>query len=102
MRHFAKVFHGKVIEVIVAEPEFFDTFVDSSPGDWIETGTNMRGNFAGVGYTYDYDNDVFYPSKPYQLWTISAPDWKWTSPKEHPSDDKRYEWSDAQNDWIEI
>ena len=29
MGHFAKVVDGKVTQVIVAEKEFFDTFVDS-------------------------------------------------------------------------
>ena len=37
MAHFAKVENGLVIQVIVAEAEFFDTFVDSSPGEWIQT-----------------------------------------------------------------
>ena len=37
MSHFAKVVDGKVINVIVAEPEFFNHFVDSSPGQWIQT-----------------------------------------------------------------
>ena len=36
MAHFAKVVDGKVTQVIVAEPEFFTTFVDSSPGEWIQ------------------------------------------------------------------
>ena len=48
MSHFAKVVDGKVIQVIVAEKEFFDTFVDSSPGEWIQTqfycGNMARGN----------------------------------------------------------
>ena len=71
MGHFAKVVDGKVTQVIVAEPDFFDTFVDSSPGAWIQTsynthggqhtngGTALRGNYAGIGYTYDQANDVF-------------------------------------------
>jgi len=32
MSHFAKVLDGKVVQVIVAEKEFFDTFIDSSVG----------------------------------------------------------------------
>ena len=47
MAHFAKVVDGKVTQVIVAEPEFFNTFVDSSPGEWIQTSYNTRG---GVHY----------------------------------------------------
>jgi hypothetical protein len=67
--HFAKVVDGKVTQVIVAEPEFFDTFVDSSPGTWLQTSYNtrgnvhygqdgqpdggvaLRGNYAGIGYS---------------------------------------------------
>ena len=85
MAHFAKVNNGIVEQVIVAEPEFFDTFVDSSPGQWIQTSYNTRGgvhynpetgepsadqskalrkNFAGVGYTYDAKRDAFIPPKP--------------------------------------
>jgi len=35
MANYAKVLDGKIIKVIVAEPEFFDTFIDSSPGEWV-------------------------------------------------------------------
>ena len=76
MGHFVKVLDGKVIDGIVAEPEFFDTFVDSSPGQWIQTsynthggvhafgGTPLRKNYAGIGYTYDAVRDAFSPPKP--------------------------------------
>ena len=37
MAHYAKVINGLVEQVIVAESEFFDTFVDTSPGEWIQT-----------------------------------------------------------------
>ena len=43
MAHFAKVVDGKVSQVIVAEPEFFETFIDSSPGEWIQTSYNTYG-----------------------------------------------------------
>ena len=43
MSHFAKVVDGIVTQVIVAEPEFFQTFVDSSPGEWIQTSYNTHG-----------------------------------------------------------
>lgn len=75
MAHFAKVVNGIVTQVIVAEPEFFDTFVDSSPGQWIQTSYNTHGgqhpegrplrkNFAGIGFTYDVERDAFIPPKP--------------------------------------
>ena len=43
MSHFAKVLGGKVIQVIVAEQDFFNTFVDTSPGEWIQTSYNTHG-----------------------------------------------------------
>lgn len=42
MAHYAKVTDGKVVQVIVAEPEFFKTFVDDSPGEWIQTSYNTK------------------------------------------------------------
>jgi len=76
MSHYAKVLNGVVVNVIAAEADFFDTFVDSSPGTWIQTsyntrdgvhlngGTPLRGNYAGIGYTYDPVADVFVPPPP--------------------------------------
>lgn len=75
MSHFAKIVNGIVTQVIVAEPEFFDTFVDSSPGQWIQTSYNtsggqhpegcpLRKNYAGIGFTYDAERDAFIPPKP--------------------------------------
>ena len=75
MSHFAKVVNGIVTQVIVAEPEFFETFIDSSPGEWIQTSYNTHGgqhpenrplrkNYAGIGFTYDVERDAFIPPKP--------------------------------------
>ena len=47
MAHYAKVKNGIVETVIVAEAEFFEAFVDDSPGEWIQTSYNTRG---GVHY----------------------------------------------------
>ena len=88
MSHFAKVVDNKVVSVIVAEPEFFDTFVDSSPGTWLQTSYNthgnqhpegrpLRGNYAGIGYTYDATNDVFIAPKPSDTAVLNEETWLW-------------------------
>ena len=89
MSHFAKVVDGKVVQVIVAEPEFFNTFVDTSPGQWIQTsyntygnqhnqgGTPLRGNFASVGFIYDNEHDVFYSPKPHPNSVLNTDTWTW-------------------------
>jgi hypothetical protein len=120
MSHFAKVAHGKVQQVIVAEQDFIESFQDPTPGVWIQTSYNtrgnvhygadgqpdggkaLRGNYAGIGYTYDYTHDVFYPPKPYNSWTISEQtNWTWKAPVDYPSDGKQYVWNEAMTNWVE-
>ena len=113
MAHYAKVSNSLVTQVIVAEPEFFDTFVDSSPGEWIQTsyntlggihelgGTPLRKNFAGIGGTYDATRDAFIPPKPYPSWTLVEDTCLWTAPTVHPDDDKMYEWDEDTTSWVE-
>lgn len=113
MAHYAKVNNGIVEKVIVAEADFFNTFVDSSPGTWIQTsynthgnqhpnGTPLRGNYAGIGYTYDVANDVFYAPKPYPSWTLNESTWLWESPVIYPTDGKAYIWDEATTNWKEV
>ena len=114
MGHFAKVVDGKVTQVIVAEPDFFETFVDSSPGTWIQTSYNTHGgqhanggiplrkNYAGVGYTYDSQRDAFIPPKPYPSWTLNEETCLWSAPTSMPTDGKRYSWDESTLAWVEI
>ena len=112
MSHFAKVCDGIVVQVLVAEPEFFDTFVDSSPGEWIQTSYNTRGgqhpegrplrkNYAGVGYTYDSVRDAFIPPKPYASWVLNENTCLWDAPMAYPDDGKQYTWDENTQQWVE-
>jgi hypothetical protein len=123
MSHFAKIVDGKVTQVIVAEPEFFDTFVDSSPGQWLQTSYNtrgnvhyapdsntpsadqskaLRGNYAGLGYTYDPVADVFIAPQPYASWVLSPRTALWEAPVAMPADGKSYAWDEATTSWKEL
>jgi|TARA_B110000858_G_scaffold184731_1_gene226201 hypothetical protein len=111
MAHYAKVNNGIVEQVIVAEAEYFDTLVDTSPGEWIQTsynthggvhsdgGTPLRGNYAGIGFTYDSTNDVFYESKPYPSWTLNESTWLWEAPTAYPDDNQEYYWNESDQSW---
>jgi hypothetical protein len=113
MSHYAKVLNGKVISVIVAESDFFNTFVDSSAGEWIQTSYNtygnqhpenkpLRGNFAGIDYIYDKNNDVFYAPQPYPSWTLSNSTWLWEAPTPYPTNGKKYVWDEVTTSWKEV
>ena len=113
MAHFAKVVSGIVTKVIVAEQEFFLTFIDDSPGEWIQTsyntsggvhtegGTPLRKNYAGVGMIYDSVRDAFYAPQPYLSWTLNEDSCLWEPPVAYPDadSDERYEWNEETTSW---
>ena len=113
MAHFAKVVSGIVTKVIVAEQEFFLTFMDDSPGEWIQTsyntsggvhtegGTPLRKNYAGVGMIYDSVRDAFIPPKPYPSWVLNEDSCLWEPPIAYPvaDSDERYEWNEETTSW---
>lgn len=120
MSHYAKIVDGKVVSVIVADPEFFLTFVDSSPGQWIKTSYNtrgnvhygpdgkpdggeaLRGNYAGIGYIYDAEHDVFYPPSPFPSWVMNESTWLWEAPIPMPVDGNAYIWNEETKSWNEF
>ena len=59
MAHYAKVVDGIVTNVIVAEASYFDTFIDDSYGEWIQTSYNTHG---GVHYEPGPTSDLTKPS----------------------------------------
>jgi len=111
MGHYAKVENNIVTNVIVADEEFFDTFIDTSPGNWIQTsyntkggvhlngGTPLRKNFAGIGYTYDSEKDAFIPPQPYASWTLNDDTCLWESPVAMPDDGEIYKWNEETTTW---
>jgi len=111
MAHYAKVNNGKVEQVIVAEADFFLTFVDTTPGTWIQTsyntlgnkhllgGTPLRGNFAGIGFTYDATNDVFVAPQPFNSWILNKTTWLWEAPTSYPTDGFTYNWNELTLSW---
>ena len=118
MAHFAKIQNNKVVKVIVAEPEFFESFVDNSPGKWIQTSYNTRGgvhydpetgepdggvalrkNFAAIGFTYDRKLDAFIPPQPYPSWVLNEETCLWESPVDCPRDENDYLWNEKDQEW---
>ena len=98
MSHFAKVENNLVTQVIVAEEDFISTGALGDPASWVQTSYNTRGgvhygqdgqpdggvalhkNYAGIGYTYDKENDVFIAPKPADDATLNTTTWLWEVP----------------------
>jgi len=69
-------------------------------------GTPLRGNYAGVGYIYDEDNDIFWPPKPFPSWVKNTTTAAWQSPigdspelTEEQVDTHYYVWNESGQSW---
>ena len=72
-------------------------------------GTPFRGNYAGIGMTYDEDNNIFIVKKPYASWVLNTAEARWQSPvgdapeiPEEEHNTHRYEWNESTGAWDKI
>lgn len=119
MAHYAKCLNIDnstkfyVEQVIVADEDF----VSTQPGKWVQTSYNtrgnvhygpdgqpdggvaLRGNYAGIGFTYDIEKDVFYSPQPFPSWILDESTWTWVAPVPYPTDGGVYAWNEATTSW---
>ena len=55
---------------------------DATEGDQSK---KLRGNYAGIGYTYDDVNDIFWAPQPHASWTKDTATASWVAPITYPS-----------------
>ena len=135
--------NGKVIQVLTMDNDKMlnaDGVEDESVGQqWLETHNNwpaqmwiqtsyntinnthssgdnskaFRGNYAGIGYEWDEDNQIFWPKKPFASWVKNTTTAKWDSPigdapaltaeqeSQNTADTHRwyYVWNEAGQSW---
>ena len=138
MAHFAKLgINGKVIGVHVVDNKDLhnaDGIEDEEIGRqylerihhwplWVQTSYNtrhnkhssgddskaFRGNYAGIGYIYDEDNDIFVPKKPFPSWVLNTSEARWQSPvgdapelSEEERNTHKYEWDEDNGSWNKV
>ena len=71
-------------------------------GEHVLGGTPFRGNYAGVGYSYDETLDAFLPPKPHASWTLNETTYSWEAPVAMPDDGGRYVWVEELGDWVAV
>ena len=59
---------------------WIQTSYNTSGNTHRDGGTPFRGNYAGIGYEWDEDNQIFWPKKPYASWVKDTSDAQWHSP----------------------
>lgn len=60
---------------------------------------NIRKQYAGIGYTYDENADVFISPQPYPSWTLDS-NYDWQPPIPYPNDGKQYVWDENTESWV--
>lgn len=55
---------------------------------------DYSGTESNVGYVWDSENEVFYPSQPFESWSLNTTTWKWQAPIPYPSDGQYYIWDE--------
>jgi hypothetical protein len=60
---------------------------------------NIRKQYAGIGYKYNADADVFVAPKPFPSWTLDS-NYDWQPPT--PKPEGNYVWFEPNQVWIEI
>jgi hypothetical protein len=90
MSHWAEIDNtNTVIRVVVGDnndangDEGYQWLLDNLGGNWIKTSynANIRYNYAGIGYTYDAENDAFIPPAPtcgHAEVVLNTTNYRWT------------------------
>ena len=71
------------------------------PGTWVQTSWSgsIRKQFAGIGWRYDSDADVFIAPRPYPSWSLDA-NHDWQPPTPMPAEGM-WSWDEATLSWVE-
>jgi hypothetical protein len=96
-----------VIRVLVGDnndpngDEGYQWLIDNLGGTWIQTSYNnrIRKQYAGIGYKYNEDADVFIAPQPYPSWTLDK-NFDWQAPTPKPNEGRWY-WNEEIGTWVE-
>ena len=110
MAHFAEIDENNIVQQVLVVPdehehrgqEFLADDLQLG-GTWIQTSynNNIRKQYAGIGYSYDPDADVFIKPQPYPSWSLDE-NYDWQAPVPYPetTEDEVYRWDEEQQNWI--
>jgi hypothetical protein len=106
MSHWAEIDNtNTVLRVLVGDnndpagDEGYQWLIDNLGGTWVKTSynNNIRGIYAGIGYSYNEEEDIFVVPQPYPSWTRNGSFWE--APMERPEDGGIYTWNESTLAW---
>jgi len=111
MAHYAYIDKNNIVVNVIVGKDETELINGLNPEMYYAQGTpytvkrtsynsKIRGTYAGIGHSYNPDEDIFVTPQPYPSWTRSGSFWNAPTPK--PNDDKFYTWNEATLSWEEI
>lgn len=120
MAHFAKIDENNIVLRVVVVDDIYQNKAQDYlsnecglGGTWIQTSYNtklgkhnlggkpLRANYAGIGYIYHPELDIFSPPQIYPSWKLNKKTGSWDPPVKYPLDGKFYSWEEKTKSWIE-
>lgn len=110
MAHFAQIDENNIVINVLSVPdeqqhrgeEYLSQDLGLG-GTWIQTSynNNIRKVFAGIGYVYNSELDIFLAPKPFPSWVIDPVEQVWVSPIPRPAEieGKVHIWDESNQNW---
>ena len=115
MAHYAFLDENNIVTEVIVGIDETELIEGLDPETWYSNfkgqtckrtsyNNNTRKRYAGIGYIYDKDFDVFIPPKPYPSWKLDYTIYDWVPPIPKPEDTEEYfwKWSEINLEWIQI
>ena len=111
MAHYAFLDENNIVTEVITGIDETELIEGLSPEIWYGNfrgqvckrtsyNSKIRGVYAGLGYSYNAEDDIFVTPKPYPSWIRSGSFWE--APIEYPNDDKIYNWNESKLKWDEV
>jgi hypothetical protein len=110
MAHYAFLDENNLVTEVIVGIDETELIEALDPETWYENfrgktckrtsyNNNIRGTYAGIGYSYNSEEDIFIAPQPYPSWIRFGSFWE--APIEMPDDGKLYKWNEAELAWVE-
>jgi hypothetical protein len=111
MAHYAFLNQNNIVTEVITGKDETETIDGLTPENWyadfrgqrcVRTSYNnkIRGKYAGIGDTYNEQEDIFIAPQPFPSWTRNGS--TWDAPTPMPTDGKIYHWDESTTSWKEI
>ena len=110
MAHYAFLDENNVVTEVIVGIDETELIEGLDPETWYSNfrnqtckrtsyNNNIRKQYAGIGYTYDADNDVFIAPQPFASWSLDE-NFDWQPPTPRPTEGRWY-WNEAEQVWVD-